>query len=61
MNEKIEKLNALIKNLEAAQAQLDSAGAELNSLAEHFIKHRNIEALTRTLIVELIDKILVHE
>ena len=61
LNEKIEKLNAMIKNLEAAQAQLDSPGAELNSLAEHFIKHRNIEALTRTLIVELIDKILVHE
>ncbi len=61
LNEKIEKLNAMIKNLEAAQAQLDSAGAELNSLAEHFIKQRNIEALTRTLIVELIDKILVHE
>ena len=61
LNEKIEKLNAMINNLEAAQAQLDSAGAELNSLAEHFIKHRNIEALTRTLIVELIDKILVHE
>ena len=61
LNEKIEKLNAMINNLEAAQAQLDNAGAELNSLAEHFIKHRNIEALTRTLIVELIDKILVHE
>lgn len=61
LNEKIEKINAMINNLESTQTQLDGAGTELNSFSEHFVKHRNIEALNRTIIVELIDKILVHE
>ena len=61
LNEKLEKLDAMIANLEETQAQLNGESETLNSFAAHFMKHRNINELTRPILVELIDKILIHE
>lgn len=61
LNEKLKKLDAMISNLEESKSKLDGENIELNGFAEYFIKHRNIKALTRPVVVELIDKILVHE
>ena len=61
LNERIEKLDAMIANLEATQAQLKGNTQAPNTFAEHFLKHRNITELTRPILIELIDKILIHE
>ena len=61
LNKKLEKLDETIANLESSQKKLDDENEVLNSFAEHFIKHRNIKSLSRSVLVELIDKILVHE
>ena len=61
LNEKLKKLDAAIDNLEATQSQLNGESETLNSFAEHFMKHRNISELSRPVLVELIDKILIHE
>ena len=61
LNEKLEKLDAMIANLEETQAQLNGESETLNTFAAHFMKHRNINELTRPILVELIDKILIHE
>ena len=60
LNEKIEKLDATIANLEKNKAQ-DSGDVKENGFVEHFLKYRNIDSLTRPMLVELIDKIIVHE
>ena len=61
LNEKLEKLDAMIANLEATQSQLNGNTQAPNSFAEHFMNHRNITELTRPILIELIDKILIHE
>ena len=61
LNEKIEKLDGMIENLERTQAQLDYESLHKNGFVEHFMSYRNIDSLTRPMLVELIDKILVHE
>ena len=61
LNEKIEKLDGMIENLERTQAQLDYESLHKNGFVEHFMNYRNIDSLTRPMLVELIDKILVHE
>ena len=61
LNEKLEKLDAMIANLEATRSQLDGDTLAPNTFAEHFMNHRNITELTRPILVELIDKILIHE
>ena len=60
LNEKIEKLDATIANLEKTQTQ-NSGEAKGNGFVEHFLKYRNIDSMTRPMLVELIDKIIVHE
>ena len=60
LNEKIEKLDATIANLEKTQAY-DSGEVKANGFVEHFMKYRNIDSLTRPMLVELIDKIIIHE
>ena len=61
LNEKLEKLDAMIANLEATRSQLDGDTLAPNTFAEHFMNHRNITELTRPILVELIYKILIHE
>ena len=61
LNEKLEQIDAMIANLEAAHAQLDSERNSFGSFAARFMQYRNIRELTRPVLVELIDKILVHE
>ena len=61
LNEKIEKLDIVIKNLQRTQAQLDYENLHKNGFVEHFMKYRDIDSLTRPILVELIDKIIVHE
>ena len=60
LNEKIEKLDAIIENLEQDQKQ-NSGKVKSNGFVEHFMKYRNIKILTRPMLVELIDKIIIHE
>ena len=61
LNEKMEKLDAMIKNLEKTYEQLNGGDFKANGFAEHYIKYQNIDALTRPMLIELIDKILIHE
>ena len=60
LNEKIEKLDATIANLEKTQTK-DRGDVKGNGFVEHFLKYRNIDRLTRPMLVELIDKIIIHE
>ena len=60
--EKIEKLNKDIEKMEEEKKKY----AELielkhNDFVDSFIKYRNVESLSREMLLELVDKILVHE
>lgn len=60
--EKIEKLNKDIEKMEEEKRKY----AELielkhNDFVDSFIKYRNVESLSREMLLELVDKILVHE
>lgn len=61
LNEKLQQLDAMIAHLEATHAQLDSERNSFGGFAARFMQYRNIRELTRPVLVELIDKILVHE
>lgn len=61
LNGRIQTLDAALENLAAAQAQLDSSVDAPNRFAARFLRHGRITELTRPLLVELIDRILVHE
>lgn len=61
LNEKMEKLDGMIKNLEKTYEQFNGEDFKANGFAEHYIKYQNIDALTRPMLIELIDKILIHE
>ena len=61
LNEKMEKLDGMIKNLEQTYEQLNGGDFKANGFAEHYIRYQNIDALTRPMLIELIDKILIHE
>jgi len=58
LSEKITELEERIATLEASQ---NTAAAQPNEFAEHFRQYKNIDCLTRPLLVELIDSIYVHE
>ena len=57
----IEMLDGMLEHLESILAQLDYESLHKNGFVEHFMNYRNIDSLTRPMLVELIDKILVHE
>ena len=46
--------------MEGTLAGLDS-NIKVNSFAAHFMMYKSIESLTRPMLAELIDRILVHE
>ncbi|MGN1007442.1 MAG: recombinase family protein [Butyricicoccus sp.] len=58
------KLGQLDARLAALQAEIDDAQNgvdESNSFLTQFVKYRNLQTLTREVVVELIDMIYVHE
>lgn len=59
LQEKLKKIDSMIEKLKAQAQDVDVAPK--NSFVEHFIKFRNVDCLTRPMLVELIDIILVHE
>ena len=58
MTEKIAKLDGMIEKLR--QTQKDTV-QQKNEFVEHFKQYRNIDKLTRPMLIELIDSILVYE
>lgn len=59
--DKIETLDKMIENLaETARSYEEGVNGE-NEFIAHFKKHGKIKCLTRNLLIELIDEILVHE
>lgn len=65
LKEQFERKQAQVDSrLETLQAQIDETQAGVdrtNSFLTQFIRHRNLQKLTREVVVELIDEILVHE
>ena len=59
-NEKIAKIDEEIKSIKGKIKELES-GMEENPFVESFRKLGNIEKLTRPLVLEFIDEILIHE
>lgn len=51
------RLTALQTQIDETQSQTDGA----NSFVAQFLRHRNLQKLTREVVTELIDEILVHE
>ena len=58
LSDKIAKLDEMIEKL--TQSQNETAGQE-NTFVEHFKQYKNIDRLTRPMLVELIDSISVYE
>lgn len=56
----VEKLNKIIENLKE-KAEKSQNGIEDNPFVSGFVKLGNIEKLTRSVVTEFIDEILVHE
>ncbi len=61
LTDKLKALDAMIDNLTAASQQFENGITDENAFIAHFIKYQNIDALTRPMLVELVDEILVHE
>ena len=61
LNEKIAALERSLANLEKSQEAFAGGAAEDNAFLAHFTKYGTIDALTRPLLVELVDKIYIHE
>ena len=59
LQEKLARLDESIHSLQ--QKQKNRVELKENSFVEHFKQHRNIDRLTRGVLVELIDTIYVHE
>lgn len=59
LQEKLARLDESIHSLQ--QKQKNSVELNENSFVEHFKQHKNINRLTRGVLVELIDTIYVHE
>ena len=58
LSEKLEKLDAAIDKMRELQ---DDTVQQENEFVEHFRQYKNIDKLTRPMLIELIDSILVHE
>ena len=58
LNEKIEKQDEMIESLKKSQ---NETVRQSNEFVEHFKQYKNIDKLTRPMLIELIDSILVHE
>ena len=61
LTDRISALDAMIRNLEKTASEYEKGVTGENEFIAHFIKYKNIQALSRPMVVELIDEILVHE
>ena len=61
IGDKIKALDDMIANLESTAKEYETGITEENEFIAHFKKYGQIKALTRPMLVELVDKILVHE
>lgn len=61
ISEKIETLDKMIENLTETAKSYEAGVHEENEFISHFKKYGKIKCLTRNLLIELIDEILVHE
>ena len=55
------QLSETISRLEQEQRQASNGLDSQNAFLKSFLRHRNIQTLTREILVELVDCILVHE
>ncbi len=61
LQEKIDKIDGVISNLQKKLAEYEKGIGEENSFVTSFRRFGNIEKLTRPILTELIEEILVHE
>ena len=61
IHDKVKALDAMISNLENTAKEYEAGVTEENDFIAHFKKYGQVKALTRPMLVELVDKILVHE
>ena len=61
LNEKISGLERSLNSLRKSQEDFAHGLPEDNAFLAHFTKYGTIEALTRPLLVELVDKIYIHK
>lgn len=61
MQDKIEEYNANIEKLTASISEMKNGVSTENEFLNSFIKYKNIQCLTRPLVIELIDSIYVYE
>lgn len=61
LKEKIAALDAMIQNLEKSVADYRNGITSDNDFISHFMKYQNIDHLSRAMLVELIEEILVYE
>lgn len=59
--DKIESLDKMIENLTETAKSYEEGVNDENEFISHFKKYGKIKSLTRSLVTELIDEILVHE
>lgn len=58
---RLEQLDARLNELNTQLNEAQNGVDENNSFLTQFVKHRNLQTLTREVVVELIDMIYVHE
>lgn len=61
LKEKIDALDVMIANLQKSVDEYASGVTSENEFIAHFIKYQNIDQLTRPMLVELVEEILVYE
>lgn len=59
--EKISGLEHSLASLRKAQEEFSTGRLENNDFLAHFAKHGKIKSLTRPLLMELVEKIYIHE
>lgn len=61
ISEKIETLDKMIDNLTATAKSYEDGITDENEFIAHFKKYGKIKCLTRSMVIELIEEVLVHE
>ena len=61
INDKVKAIDSMIANLENTAKEYENGVNQENEFIAHFKKYGQIKALTRPMLVELVDEILVHE
>lgn len=56
-----EKLKSIIANLEDEKSKVEKVKDEKNPFLVGFKKHKNLKKLSRDILIELVDKIIIHE